>query len=127
MELSNDLINIINSYIDFKGQHKNNFTETLFALDKQKRPMIDFKSYFVNKYNESRYENNSFFHIKFLVWEISEKRWRKAIANYIDLLGGYLNDKNPEHSVIYICAQDNLPGYIWDFPEYTWWKSINPT
>ena len=127
MELSSDLVNIIYSYIDFKEQHKNNFKDTLFLLDTQKKPMTNFKSYFINKYKESRYENNSFFHIKFLVWEIPEKRWRKAIANYVDLLGGYLNDKNPETSVIYICAQDNLPGYVWDFPGNTWWKLINST
>jgi len=122
MNLSYDIVGNIYSYLDNIEIHKNNFNDTLFELDQQKKPMNEFRQYFVEKYRESLEENISFFSVKFLIWEIPEKRWREARVNTASLFGGYLQDNTPAHSVVHVCPSKNWSAYDWDYPGETWWK-----
>lgn len=125
MNLSYDIVGNIYSYINNKEVHKINFTDTLFELDKQKKPMCEFKEYFLEKYKESLEENISFFSLKFLIWEIPEKRWRNATVNKTSLFGDYLQDNYPPHLVVHVCPNENWKAYDWEYPNETWWKPIN--
>ena len=125
MNLPYDIVGNIYSYLDNRKIHKINFTDTLFELDQQKKPMCEFKQYFLEKYKESLEENISFFSVKFLIWEIPEKRWREARVNKTLLFGGYLQDNSYPNSVVHICSNENWEAYDWDYPSETWWKPIN--
>ena len=104
--------------------HKDNFSDTILELDKDKQPWSNFRKYFVDKYFESVKNDSDFFSVYFYIWDTCGKKWRLANVNTAVLFGGFKEDGGPSHSIVHVPATENYDGFEWDCPNDAWWKPI---
>ncbi len=119
-----DVVNEIYDYIDSRDRHRESLQSVLLEIDKEKRPWKEFRSYWIQQYNQHIDSDIPFFCIYIFIWDW-ETGWRQASVNSVSIFHGMREDGAPANSTVHVMQKGKHERFDWDNPEYlreTYWK-----